>query len=465
MCLRFLFLALTLLIAGCAALDTPNRKIPAPVPAREGDGWAPPSLDRVWLSLRADPPFVSALMLVGGPPPRAFVDHYFDGFNATAVHFWENGLPRQLANWEATGRPGLRFFSWVDKDGRSRDGGEVLGAIGPEHQGRVGFQIGDEPGLKGAGFAGVLPFREGVEAVRIADPNAMVVMNFSTEVPDLERILDFAGRDLGIDVFSFDRYNRGNRQYRSLELIRRFARKYDRPYWRYLQGFRKDEKDRLTPSDLRWDAMSGLVYGFTGFTWFIYQNESMGIAPAFFDAPGFAGAKSRLWQEAGRINRALAAYLRVTTHLWSTDVRYRALLPVLQPEGTRPWQPGAGGDPYLADLGPALDPASDGMEILAGFFRDDIGEHYVILQNVRHIGGSPPNDNDEPGSIRVRFDFRSAPPEVDPSRILVFDPDSGRGRAMALEKRGERQGVARLRLDAGDVVLFKYDTGRPFVGG
>lgn len=105
------------------------------------------------------------------------------------------------------------------------------------------------------------------------------------------------------------------------------------------------------------------------------------------------------------------------------------------------------------------------MEILAGFFRDDIGEHYVILQNVRHIGGSPPNDNDEPGSIRVRFDFRSAPPEVDPSRILVFDPDSGRGRAMALEKRGERQGVARLRLDAGDVVLFKYESGRPFVGG
>jgi hypothetical protein len=111
--------------------------------------------------------------------PLSF-DDYFDRFNATAVHFWENGLPRQLAHWEVSGRPGLRFFFWVDKDGRSRDGGEMLGAIGPNRPGRVGFQVGDEPGLKGKGFAGVLPFREGVEAVGSADPNALVAMNFGS---------------------------------------------------------------------------------------------------------------------------------------------------------------------------------------------------------------------------------------------------------------------------------------------
>jgi hypothetical protein len=250
--------------------------------------WEPPRLDRVWRRLRADPPFISGLMLVDGPPPRSFVDDYFDGFHATAVHFWEAGLPRQLADWdadwEASGRRGLRFFSWVDRDGTSRDGGRVIGGIGANRPGRVGFQIGDEPGLDGSGFAAVPPFRRGVEAVRRADPDALVVMNFSVGVRDLGRILDYAGGTLGIDVFSFDRYNLGKRQYATLELIRRYARKYHRPYWRYLYGYRQHAKDRLTPSDLRWDAMSGLVYGFTGFTWFIYQNKSMGIAAAFFDS-------------------------------------------------------------------------------------------------------------------------------------------------------------------------------------
>jgi hypothetical protein len=426
--------------------------------------WQPPPLDRVWRRLRDEPPFLSGLMLVDGPPPRRFVADYFDGFHATAVHFWEAGLPRQLEHWEASGRRNLRFFSWVDQDGTSRDGGLVLGGIGPNRPGRVGFQIGDEPGLDGSGLAAVLPFREGVEAVRKADPGALVVMNFSTGVRDLGRILDYAGGRLKIDIFSFDRYNLGKRQYATLGLIRRYAQKYHRPYWRYLYGYRQHAGDRLSPSDLRWDAMSGLVYGFTGFTWFIYQGTSSGIAPAFFDQPGYTGAKSRLWRPAAEVNRDLAAYLRVTTHLWSTDVRYRALLPALQPEGTRPWRRGAGGDPYLVDLAPAADPGSAGMEILAGFFRDDAGEHYVILQNVRHARGSPPNDNEEAGTIRLRFDFQGAPSDVDPSRILVFDPRRQQSKAVALQPRAPRGGVADLPVAAGDVVLFKYATGRSFAG-
>ncbi|MGE5154520.1 MAG: hypothetical protein ACM3ST_10930 [Bdellovibrio bacteriovorus] len=449
------------ILAGCARPPITE----GPGPGSDLGGWQAPHLDRVWRRLRAEPPFISGLMLVDGPPPRAFVDDYFDGFHATAVHFWEAGLPRQLADWEASGRPRLRFFSWVDKDGTSRDGGQVLGGIGPDRPGRVGFQIGDEPGLDGTGFAGVLPFRQGVEAVRRADPEALVVMNFSVGVRDLGRILDYAGGQLGIDIFSFDRYNLSKRQYATLALIRRYAQKYHRPYWRYLYGYRQRAEDRLTPSDLRWDAMSGLVYGFTGFTWFIYQNKSMGIAPAFFDEPGYGGAKSPLWYAAAEVNRDLSAYLGVTRHLWSTDVRYRSLLPALQPEGTRPWRRGAGGDPYLVELGPAAAPDSEVMEILVGFFRDDAGEHYAMLQNARHARGSPPNDSEEPGTIRLRFDFSGAPSDLDPSRILIFDPARRRPRAVVLEPRGPRGGVAELRVAAGDVALYKYATGRPFPGG
>jgi len=460
--IKGLLVLLLLSIVGCAQQG--RIEGPGSAQGEAAGGWRSPPLDRVWKRLRSDPPFISGLMLVDGPPPRAFVDDYFEGFHATAVHFWEAGLPGQLAAWEVSGRGDLRFFSWVDRDGRSRDGGAVIGGLGPGRRGRVGFQIGDEPGLDGSGFAAVLPFREGVEAVRRADPNALVVMNFSVGVRDLGRILDYAGGTLGIDVFSFDRYNLGKRQYGSLELIRRYAQKYHRPYWRYLYGYRRHAEDRLSPSDLRWDAMSGLVYGFTGFTWFIYQTETMGIAPAFFDEPGYAGAKSPLWTAAAEVNRDLAAYLGVTTHLWSTDVRYRALLPLLQPEGTRPWRPGAGGDPYLSGLTPAAEPGSEGMEILAGFFRDDAGERYVMLQNTRHSRGSPPDDSDEEGIIQLRFDFRGAPPDVDPKRILIFDPKRRGSRALTLDPRGPRRGVAELKVAAGDVVFFKYATGRPFPG-
>lgn len=463
-----------LALVGCGG----SSPVPGPeVPTIQGpEPWQAPRLERVWRRLRAEPPFISALMLVEGPAPRAFVDDYFDGFHATAVHLWEAGLPRQLADWEASGRPGLRFFAWVDKDGTSRDGGEVLGGIGPNRPGRVGFQVGDEPGLDDSGFPAVLPFRAGVEAVRRADPDALVVMNFSVGVRDLGAILDYAGGVLGIDIFSFDRYNLGRRQYATLELIRRYARKYHRPYWRYLYGYRQHADDQLTPSDLRWDAMSGLVYGFTGFTWFIYQNSSLGIAPAFFDGPGYEGPKSPLWSAAAGVNRDLAAYLEVMTHLWSADVRYRALLPALQPEGTRPWSRGAGGDPYLVGLdpvrglgfesraGPPGAPDDEGFEILAGFFRDDGGEHYVMLQNVRHARASPPNASEAPGTLRLRFDFAGAPPGLDPRRILIFDPVSRRPRAVALEPQGPLGGRVELRLAAGDVVLFRYATGRAFAG-
>lgn len=456
---------LTVFVVGCARLDTSQREMPTVLSPIVREGWKAPPLDPVWRNIRSNPPFVSALMLVDGPPPRVFVDDYFDGFNATVVHFWENGLPHQLAGWNASGRPGLHFFSWLNRDGRSRDGDKVLGAIGANRPGRIGFQIGDEPGLQGQGLTDILRFREGVDAVRAADPNALVVMNFALGVKDLSRILDYAGGVMGIDVFSFDRYNLGKSQYQALGQIRRYAQKYNRPYWRYLYSFRtKESGTRLTASDLRWDAMSGLVYGYTGFTWFIYQDKRSGIVPAFFRQPGFYGAKSPLWREAAQINRKLGTYLRVTTKLWSTDVRYRALLPVLQPDGTRPWQPGAGGDPYLTDFRPEDDPESQGMEILAGFFRDDRSEHYVMLQNVRHTNAGPPNDNEDAGTIRVTLDFTNAPTGVDTSRICVLDPTSGRPMPMAVEKHGRAGGLVRFPLDAGDVVLFKYATGRPFAG-
>ncbi len=87
-----------------------------------------------------------------------------------------------------------------------------------------------------------------------------------------------------------------------------------------------------------------------------------------------------------------------------------------------------------------------------------------MLQNVRHAGGSPPNDSEEPGTVRVRFDFSAAGPELDQNRIDVFDPDTGRAHPLAVERRGTQGGIAQFRLGPGDVVLFKYATGRRFVG-
>jgi len=420
-------------------------------PVGTGTGAAPLPRGLAWV--RSNPMFISALSVVMPPPTPAQVDAYFDDFDATAVHLWETGLPDRMDGWRAAGRPDLRFVSWVDADGTSRADGRLLGGYPAGVPGRIGYQISDEP----RDLAELLAIGRGADAVRARDPDALIILN-SIGGSTLSTMLDHAGRHLDVDVFCYDDYDRDDEVYQNMDRAREAGLRHRKPYWRYLNGFLTSD-GWATESDMRWDAFAGLTYGFTGHTWFLYQVPAGSpLEPAFFTRQGdYDAPRSPRFAVAAEINRELARLGRAITQLTSTDVRYQAAVPLLQPLRTRRWSPGAGGDPYVTAFVP------DGVhDLLIGFFADDAGEVYVMVQNPNHEGGDWPSDDAGAQTIEVHFDFAGAPPALDRARVEHLNKATGQVEPLPLVALGGQRAKLVVTLAAGDPVLFKYATGRPF---
>lgn len=433
--------------------------------------------------VRSQPMFISGLLVSMGTPPADFVREYFGDFHATAVHLWANGLPRELDGWRAAaarlGRQDFRFVSWVEKDGASLDGGKTIGGYGPNPPGRIGYQVGDEP----RSLQEYRQFEAGIAAVRAADPEALVIVNFHHGVRELPAMLARLCANPDGDVFSYDQYDLNTRVYRNLALFRAWGQRCGKPYWRYLKSFYfKDKTDvtRLTASDLRWTAYTGLVYGFTGQSWFLYQIPPRNdLQPAFFGGDrGFARVKTELWYDAAEINRTLKLLGRTLTRLVSLDVRYvqvrygpgdhwqealsggdRQQPPC--PQGAPAWNPEDDPDPFLVSLWTVGGEAP----LLVGFFADDRGELYVMIQNLLHTHGENTEQGDETVTVQIGFNFSQAPSGFDRNRVLSFNRFTGDAVAQPLFQTQDGRRFLDMPLAAGDVFLFKYATGRPVTAG
>ncbi len=425
-------------------------------PGVDSDGPPLPS-SRGWSFVRSQPMLIAGLFVVLGPPPGEWVDDYFDGFGANALHLWETGLPDELASFTQH-RAGARWLSWTQADGTSRANGLLAGGLGAAHPGRIGYQVSDEPRTA----EDVAAIGAGVTALRAHDPEALLVVNFMGKSGALGEL---AGASVDLDVFSYDDYDRGNDSYRSLAAFRALGLAHDKPYWRYLNAYRgADQEDVHSESDQRWDAFSGLVFGYTGHTWFLYQvAESHDLFPIVFAANNsYTTAKTGAWTMLATINRELENLGRAVTQLVSTDVRFVPALDFLLPEGVARWQPGAGDDPFITGIGGA--PGELLLELLVGFFRDARGARYVMIQNVRHNHGDWPSNNDDAATIRVSFDFSAAPATTSRAQLETLDASDGLVKTLPLAGSGELRSLE-VRLAAGDPVLFKYDDGRPFALG
>ncbi len=388
---------------------------------------------------------ISALVVSMDQPPPGQVDDYFDDFNANAVSLWLDGAS-EAPLWE--GNP---FTIWLDNAGTSLawDGdswettGLLLGGLAPGTAGRIGYQVGDEP-------RSLADFREieaGMDAVQAADPEALVYTNFSYFAPEREAILD---RWVGIaagDIQSHSDYFLGPLHYTVLERFREAALAKGVPYWQFLNAYVGSEsgfEPLHTTSDMRWSALAGLTYGYTGHVWFIYQIANSGRHPTaatwggsvLHDGHGdWAASRTPLWDVVADVNRALANLGRTITQVTSTDVRFDPAPGDEQPFRTTAWSRGAGGDPYLTSVA-----AADGqppMEVLTGHFQGPDGDHYTMVQNARHThsqgaSGEIPEGADDRGTVRLEFDFASAPKEVNRTGLLAMDPASGEIRPLLL---------------------------------
>lgn len=429
----------------------------------------PTPLPRGLAWVRSNPMFISGLTVGMGAPPKAFVDQYYDAFHANATHLWANGLPNEIQGWHDASRTDHRYVAWVQNDGTSVDGGQLMGGMSAALAGRIGYQVGDEPGIScpnddyDCALASLDAMGAGIAALRAKDPNALLYCNFAaTQYAD--NLLAHYNANIDGDVVSYDSYGPGRDSYASLERFRRAGLDGHKPYWRYMRAYTPDNPaDAPTPADLRWDAFAGALYGYTGHTWFLYQvSPSHDLDPVFFANDGdVAAATTALFGTAAQLNLELANLGRALTKLTSTDVRYVPASSYSKPAGTRLWSSGAGANPYLSNVAvksPMLAEAS------VGFFDDDFGEKYVMLQNVAHDSGDHPNDWVTSATFRLSFDFNGAPVTVNRTRLLTLDKATGQVKQLPLTTHTDPNGTLDVTLGAGDVLFFKYETGRSFVG-
>ena len=456
---RIIILLLAILLVACIEIETDDDDDP-------DDDFNPPKMTRGLLWVRKNPMFISGLNISMGEPHSRFVRAYFNKFRATAVHLWADGLPREMDAWADAGHPKFRFVSWVKDDGNSWDGGKLIGGYPAGIPGRIGYQIGDEPARdcssRECAMRNIRLMHSGLNAVRNKDPNALIYLNFqmSNFVHDL---LTYYSGQMDGDVISYDHYTRSSSAYEALEIFRRAGRDNDKPYWRYLKSYYdQDDPDAITKSDMRWNAFSGILYGYTGHTWFFYNiSADDDLDPALFESEdSFNASPTALWGIAAQINTEMRNLGRSITQLTSSAVRYIPKIPFLLPKKTTKWKKGAGGDSYITDIKPKND--SSLLDISVGFFRDDNGEYYFMVQNVSHTHGSWPVSEGKTDIIRISFDFSEAPRGTSRSSLLTLNKLNGKVQTLSLTQSDGDGGYLDITLAAGDPILLKYSTGAPF---
>jgi hypothetical protein len=400
--------------------------------------------------------FVSGLTVDLKPPAADVVHEYYDAFGANANHYWETGLPYEETTWASAGRSDYRFLAWTLPNGHSRGLDAIAGGVLPALPGRIGYQVSDEP----SGMAPLREINDGLKALRPFDPGALLVVNFPYDNKEINAMLDYNCGEMDSDVISYDRYTYA--QGKAHDVLARFRNaglRCKRPYWRYLKAYHEPKDDSIDESDLRWDAFSGLTYGYTGHTWFIYQATFIkDVQQAFYATHSdFRAPKIVYWSVAAQVNRELKNLGRAVTQLTSTDVRYVPALSLWRPSSTTKWSRGAGGDQYLS----AVKPTTSNMDLLVGFFKDDAGETYLMIQNQRHQHADFPNQSKGSGSFKLSFDFQAAPANVDRTALLSLNKVTGQIDRVPLAGEGNSRSVS-LTLAAGDPVLLKYATSAPF---
>jgi len=274
----------------------PGSKVPTPIKKHP--------LTRGEVYVRNHEMMVSGLVVQINKPTKTFVDDYLDLFNANTIHLWLTGLNGELRDWHKH-RPQTPYIAWVDNKGYPYGGKQVIGGLPANYKGRVAYQVGDEPRT----FKEYEAMKPGLAAVRAADPDALVYLNFSFSAKELQPILDDYGK-MDADIISYDQYTNSQSGYAVVEMFRKEGLKYNRPYWRYtnLYDDAENSRDPIDETDARWDAFKGLTYGYTGLTWFIYQiAPSHGMSTPIFTESGSQSAeKTVLYGDVAQINREVA---------------------------------------------------------------------------------------------------------------------------------------------------------------
>lgn len=197
------------------------------------------------------------------------------------------------------------------------------------------------------------------------------------------------------DVLSFDVYPfRGESDttidyWPNLEIVRSVALEAGIPYWIIVQSFEANFPGGLVawlPSEsaLRMQVFSSLAYGFTGISYFCYDNVfERGLLYE-------GGRPTYLYYDAARVNTEVSNLGPALRFLTSRDVLHipgshqenNTLIQHQLPPRARAYSPAAAARWSIRNI--SIQDQGPGKDALLGLFQDDHGQRYFMIVNLWH---------------------------------------------------------------------------------
>ena len=452
--------------AAPAAPAAQDRSPEASQPAHRGHRW-----------VRSHPFTLMGLVRMS---PKPFDIAQYRGAGFESVLLWEPGTYDELLPLVSADR--LPYHVNLEKWGAELAGGpdsteETLGAALKtldseenratiakliENPGCIGFMVNDEI----ARPTHLRYTRHLLKWLRRLHPDAIAYSNAHPAghegVPgygNLDRYFDEFAAMMEPDVFMTDVYplsypdGTADIYFKLLAAVRKAALEHGMPYWMFIQSFETHGSwDRRLPSesDLRFQMFVPLTYGYTGILYFTYD---MAFERGLIEK---TGEPNSLYHAAAAANPEVANVGAALRFLTSTGVRYVAgrhekeggeTVRNEYPRDTRAWTPGAGGDTWITHV--AIDEIGEGHDALLGLFRDDQGDRYFMITNLRHNANASAADR----MLAISIEFA---PKV--GTLFRLDRIGGEAVPVRLE-----DGVLKTRLPGGTGDLYKYTPG-PFPG-
>ena len=321
---------------------------------------------------------------------------------------------------------GLKALVWI-----AGDAPEQL----PEGPACWGYKLRDEPNAKD--FAGL---RARVDAIRKVRPGKLAFINlypnYANErqlgTPTYEEHVARFVEEVGTDVLCMDHYPKfapgvdGRANYcKNLEVMRTCSLEAGVPFWNFFNTMPFGSHTDPTEAQLRWQMYTSIAYGAKGLLYFCYYTPFSREFPKGGAIVTRDNRRTRHYEQAKRVNRAICNLGPTLMKLTSTGV-YR-----VKPEDD-PAEVLAGLP--VKNLGRAgYDPKPD---YLIGVFRHQDGRRAVLLNNYHFAYTAWPT---------VEFDAQ-------PAEVVEVDKETGEERPV-LDDSPDMDGL-QISLDAGEGRLF-----------
>jgi len=299
-----------------------------------------------------------------------------------------------------------------------------------------GYSLRDEPSVKD-----FPDLRRRVDALRAARPGRLAYINLFPSYASpwgqlgAESYEEYVRRfveAVDTDVLSMDHYPRfgphddGRDGYcADLAVMRHFALESGVPFWNFFNVMPYGPHTDPTEAQLRWQVYASLTYGARGILYFCYFTPPGAEFPKGGAIIRRDGTRTRHYEQARRLNAAVANLGPTLMQLTSTGV-YR-IGPDDDPADL------LSGTPVRAITRAEVDPPND---YLVGVFSHADGRRAVLLQNYRHAFTAWPT---------VEFD-------ADPGRVV--EVSQATGEEIPLRDDSPEMEGTQLSLDSGEGRLF-----------